>query len=124
MYLVLIMATDILSYAAASQNAWSKNMHDEMGYETQTTFWQDFTIAECFGDDAIIDTFLRAFNEWKNNVVYLTELVMVLNHKISVWYDKDDNKARIYDSAWRRADIYACEHLQGEDAAYYYRTTD
>lgn len=118
------MATDILSYAAASQNAWSKNMHDEMGYETQTTFWQDFTIAECFGDDAIIDTFLRAFNEWKNNVVYLTELVMVLNHKISVWYDKDDNKARIYDSAWRRADIYACEHLQGEDAAYYYRTTD
>lgn len=118
------MATDILSYAAASQNAWSKYMLSDMGYETKTTFWQDFTIAECFGDDAIIDTFIRAFNEWKNNVVYLTELIMVLNHKISVWYDKDDNKARIYDSAWRRADIYACEHLQGEDAAYYYRTTD
>ena len=49
---------------------------------------------------------------------------MVLNHKISIWYQKNDDYARIYDSAWRRADIYACEHLQGEDAAYYYRTTD
>lgn len=119
------MATDnILSYAAASQNAWSKYMLSDMEYETQTTLWQDFTIAECFGENAIIDTFLRTFNEWKNNVVYLTELIMVLNHKISIWYQKNDDYARIYDSAWRRADIYACEHLQGEDAAYYYRTTD
>lgn len=81
MYFGFNMAMDILSYAAASQNAWSKNMLSDMGYETQTTFWQDFTIAECFGDDAIIDTFLRAFNEWKNNVVYLTELIMVLTIK-------------------------------------------
>lgn len=30
----------------------------------------------------------------------------------------------IHDSAWRRADAYACENLKGEDFAYYYRITD
>ena len=34
------------------------------GYETFTTFWQDFTIADRFGVSAIKDTFKRAFNEW------------------------------------------------------------
>ena len=29
----------------------------ENGYETKTTFWEDFTIADAFGVDAINDTF-------------------------------------------------------------------
>lgn len=37
---------------------------------------------------AVTDTFHRAFNEWKDNCVYITELVMVLNHKIAQWYEK------------------------------------
>lgn len=49
------------------------------GYETFTTFFEDFTIAEYFGVNAIKDTYNRAFNEWKNDYKYLTELVMVLN---------------------------------------------
>lgn len=39
------------------------------GYEMQTTFWQDFTIADAFGIDAIKDTFNRAFKEWKDNYI-------------------------------------------------------
>ena len=52
------------------------------GYETMTTFWQDFTIADNFGVDAVNDTYNRAFNSWKDDYRYLTELVMVLNWKI------------------------------------------
>ena len=52
------------------------------GYTTITTFWQDFSIADKFGIDAIKDTFNRAFNEWKGNYQYLTELVLVLNWKV------------------------------------------
>ena len=37
------------------------------GYELTTTFWQDFSIADCFGVQAIRDTFNRAFEEWKTN---------------------------------------------------------
>ena len=65
-------------------------MANLIGYEMKTTFWLDFNIADRFGLDAIKDTYNRAFNEWKNNVEYATELVMVLNWKS--WehsYDKD-----------------------------------
>ena len=57
----------------------------ENGYQPKTTFWMDFSIADKFGIAAIKDTYNRAFKEWKNNHVYLTELVMVLNHKIWQW---------------------------------------
>ncbi len=52
------------------------------GYEMQTTFPMDFSIADTFGANAVKDTFKRAFNEWKSNYVYLTELVITLNLKI------------------------------------------
>ena len=53
-----------------------------LDYECKTTLWMDFSIADRFGIAAVRDTFRRAFREWKGNTVYLTELVMVLNHKI------------------------------------------
>ena len=55
----------------------------ENGYELQTTFWEDFSIADRFGLSAIQDTFKRAFEEWKNNYKYLTELILVRKHSIN-----------------------------------------
>ena len=52
-----------------------------LDYECQTTFWQDFSIAEKFGKEAIIDTYKRAKKEWGKDKIYGTELSMVLNHK-------------------------------------------
>lgn len=102
------------------------------GYVPKTTFWQDFSIADRFGVSAINDTYRRAFKEWRSNVVYLTELVMVLNHKIWWYYEayqKTGNKAfdtiaRIYDGLWRKADEWCAKHLKGADAEYYHSTTD
>lgn len=96
-----------------------------IGYEPQTTFWQDFSIADKFGADAIKDTFKRAFEEWKSNYIYLTELVMVLNWKIWQFYDTDrEDLARLYNDLWATADEYAANNLQGEELQYFYRTTD
>lgn len=53
------------------------------GYEMTTTFMSDFDIADIFGENAIKDTFKRAFDEWKENYVYLTELVISLN--LHIW---------------------------------------
>ena len=66
----------------------------ENGYQPKTTFWMDFSIADKFGIAAIKDTYNRAFKEWKTNHVYLTELVMVLNHKIWQWYQINETVAR------------------------------
>ena len=54
------------------------------GYKTITSFWSDFSIADHFGEKGIKDTFQKVFEEWKGNYKYLTELVLVLNHKIWV----------------------------------------
>ena len=94
------------------------------GYEMTTTFWTDFTIADCFGKAAIKDTFERAFKEWKDNYIYLTELVIVLNHKIWQHYERENDLAPLYNELWEKADEYACTHLKGEELSHFYRVTD
>ena len=94
------------------------------GYEMTTTFWEDFSIADIFGVGAVMDTFKRAFNEWKGNYIYLTELVIVLNHKIWQHYENRESLARAYQDLWEKADAYACENLKGEELSFFYRITD
>lgn len=97
-----------------------------MNYEFKTTFWTDFSIADRFGERAIKDTFRRAFNEWKNDVVYLTELVLVLNWK--AWENFDKGKSfdycSLYTDLYYKAHDYALDHLKGDDLTYYLNTTD
>ena len=95
------------------------------GYETMTTFWQDFLIADKFGIAAIRDTYNRAFNEWKSNYKYLTELVMVLNHKCWEHYGKGNQKiSGLYAELYYAAADYAIENLQGDELTYYFQVTD
>ena len=100
------------------------NIESETGYKPRTTFWQDFSIADAFGGDAVTDTFHRAFNEWKDNCVYITELEMVLNHKIAQWYEKNMELAKLYDKYYHAAACYAEDNLKGAKLQYYYRVTD
>ena len=100
------------------------NVEAMTGYKPKTTFWEDFVIAEHFGVSAIRDTYKRAFDGWKDNAEYLTELVMVLNHKIWRWYQINDRYARLYDELWRKADRYAVNHLKGDDLSYFLEVTD
>ena len=100
------------------------NIESITGYKPITTFWDDFSIADKFGIEAIKDTYNRAFKEWKHDYKYLTELVMVLNHKIWQWYETNDNYAKLYNTLWEQADTYAIENLKGEELSYYYEVTD
>lgn len=102
--------------------AW--NITEFTGYEPKTTFWQDFSIADAFGLKAVKDTFNRAFKEWRDDVVYLTELAMVLNHKGWYWYERNEGMARLYFKLWEDVGEWASENMKGEDAKYYYRTLD
>lgn len=93
-------------------------------YEFKATFWMDFSIADRYGIPAIKDTYNRAFEEWKDNYIYLTELVMVLNWKIWQWYGNREEFAEVYNELWEMADMYAMENLHGEEMNYFIRTTD
>lgn len=96
----------------------------ETGYDTKTTFWDDFSIADRFGNAAIQDTFNRAFDEWKSNTVFVTELALVLNHKSYQWHEKDKSRAELYTRLWQTVDDWCIENLKDDDAMYYYEITD
>ena len=100
------------------------NIEGLTGYKPITTFYEDFSIADRFGVNAIKDTFKRAFEGWKNNYKYLTELVMTLNWKCNRWYGRNDTYAELYSSLWEKADGYACKNLKGEELSYFYKITD
>lgn len=102
---------------------------EEIGYAPCTTFWMDFTIAEGFigvEKNPIEDTYERALDYAKMDYKYLTELVLVLNHKIWQWYKVNGIIAKIYDNLWREAEkTYFDTYEDNEEAmAYYYRITD
>lgn len=99
-------------------------MQTPMGYEMQTTFVEDFMIADKFGIPAVKDTFRRAFEGWKDNYVYLTELVIALNWGIWRHYETNPKLAEVYNELWEKADNYACTHLKGEELSFFYQVTD
>jgi hypothetical protein len=101
-----------------------REIMSESGYELKTTFWNDFSIADKFGEKAVLDTYKRAFNEWKGNYIYLTELVLVLNHKIWQHYEKNEALAKVYNGLWEQADNYGCKNLKDEELTYFYNTLD
>lgn len=109
--------------AHARQNAFEQTMR-EFGKESNTTFMLDFTLADFFGIDTVKDTFDRAFKEWKNDVVYMAEFVMVLNHKIWDYYQTNEPLARVYNDLWIKADNYCRDNFKDKDLSYYYNFID
>ena len=98
---------------------------NRFGYETFTTFWEYFSIADKFGIKAIKDTYQRAFNEWKSDYKYLTELILVLNWKCWDFYDEGNNEySLLYSNLYYEANDYARENLKGEEFKYYFQVTD
>lgn len=93
------------------------------GYTPVTTFWQDFSVADLFGNKAIENTYKKAKSEWKDNYKYWTELCLVLNHKIWQWHERDNQKAMLYERLWREADAITTE-WSDEEQEYYFEITD
>ncbi len=100
------------------------NIEEETGYKPLFTFYEDFSIAEPFGASAIEETFDRTFEEWKGDHKALTELVMALNWKVWILFERGSKLAEVYSRLWNKADNYAVSHLKGEELQYFYRTTD
>ena len=100
------------------------NIEAVTGYKPQTTFWDDFSIADRFGKDAIIDTYHRAFQDWHRSVVYITELALVLNWKSWEYAESNPDLSRLYEYLWDIVNTWCYDNLKGRDLDYYYKTTD
>lgn len=115
---------NLLQIAQIQQANFSRNIMEIGGYETFTTFFADLTIAESFGESAVIDTFERVLRDWGKNYKYFTEFVLCLNHKIWQHYQKNEALGRLYDTLWRKADDYCLDTFKGEELEYYLQVTD
>jgi len=89
------------------------------------TFIMDFRIADAFGKSAILDTFNRAFKEWRTDYKYLTELVIALNRLCWYHYEKGNIAySKLYADLYHKANDWARENLKGEEFDYYFQMTD
>ena len=95
------------------------------GYTQRTTFWDDFTIAERWGVKAIEDTYRNAFNSWKTDVVFITELVLVLNWKMLYMDEKHmTEKSVMYYKCWVELSNWCERHLEAGAYEYFLNVTD
>jgi hypothetical protein len=95
---------------------------NELNYKVRTTYFEDFSIAERFGENAIVGTFKNAMHN--KDYKTITELCMVLNHKMWFTYQSKPRLAKLYEKLWQQCDQWCCDNLQGEELKYFYKTTD
>ena len=120
------MMNKVRTYVAKSETWWRALLNTASGYEPKTTFFADLSIADCFGENGVRDTYNRVIQEWGNNIEYMTEFVLCLNHKIWQLYEVNEPLARIYDELWRKASRFVEENknFSKEDLSYYFQVID
>lgn len=134
---------NVFQYGAICEKNWEENLANMSGYKRKYTFYSDFSIAEfcevwMHDRGAIVDTFNRVIKSWGSSIEAMSEVVLVLNHKIWAFYDGVDSSylkcnevnrdkiARLYDKLYRKAEDFVYEKFgDNKDAMrYYYRVTD
>lgn len=99
------------------------NIEAETGYKPMTTFYEDLSIADMFGVEAIKDTYKQVFKEWKHDYKFITEFIMALNWK-SWEHMKNQEYCSLYADLYYEARDWAFDNLKGEELQYFIRITD
>lgn len=97
----------------------------------ETFYYNDFTIADIFGNEAIEDTFKHALKDADADSKNLVELAFVLNHKCAQHYQKweetqdgeEENIAKLYSTLYYLALDFA-DTLPKEEQIFFYRAID
>jgi hypothetical protein len=113
----------MMKYVKTSEQWW-RGLLAQIGYEPNTTFFTDLSIADCFGEPIIRSTYNKVLEEWGDNIVYMTEFVLCLNHKIWQLYKVNEPLAKVYNELWEDCTTFVEEHFEGEDLSYFYHTID
>ena len=105
---------------------YTNPIFEMIGYEPKTTFWTDFSIADMFGVEGVKDTYNRAKDEWQDNIEYMAEFAMALNHKSWQHNEKNQVLCGLYSGLWIEIDNFIYEHFKDNEEAisYYQRVTD
>ena len=92
-------------------------------------FWGEFDLAEISGSETIKDLAKKSYEKYKDDIVALTDLVMVINHKSWAWHDfHRDNLSELYANLYYEYYEKAINYLEKkddqDDLTYFIRTLD
>lgn len=115
----------MMMYAIPDKERFTCSYPEWQKMRISSTFFADFSVADCYGVNAIKDTFKRAFGAWKSNYKMLTELCASLNHKIWQHYDEGNEElSKLYDQLWREVDSYGCDNLKDDELKHFLYVLD
>lgn len=121
-------AMEVINLAASAEQHWANGVYNMSGYKRKTTFFSDLCIAEMIGGaDSVKETYTRVMKEWITNVEYITEFIMVLNHKCWIFYEKGMmDMSKLYHDLYHDAYGRVAEHYDGDEKAsrYIFETLD
>lgn len=95
-----------------------------------TLFWSDFTVAEVLGKKALEDTWTKVGDINKLQPAVLTELIVVLNHKLWQFHDMGRMSSPMYDlyEKWynqaRKRAVSPSNGWSQEDRDHFFYVTD
>ena len=114
---------NVFQYAMGMEQCF-ENFLQSVGKERKTTFFSDLSIAECYGINAVKETYRDVMRSWGDDLEFMCEWVISLNQKIWQHYNENRELAKVYDDLWRKADNYCREHFKGEELEKYYAYID
>lgn len=118
---------NVFQYAAMCERKFELVLEDIGTYRRKTTFYSDLSIAELYGAKSVIDTFRNVMKHWLNDITYITEFVLCLNHKSWEWHSNgDEAMTAMYIDLYEKAADKVLEHYKDNKEAldYYYEITD
>lgn len=116
------------TYGMWCEKNFEANLRED--YSRKTTYTSDFSIAEWYvpieGMQAIASTLRNALTNWRNNIEFFAEIIMVLNLKAWEHHARGNmNYARMYSELYRYAkelyfDWFDSDNKQHDKAMEYY----
>ena len=105
---------------------WDELLENFTDYRSKTDLWTRYSIADNDCVKALRSLFKETFEIAKQDYIYLTELVMVLNHRMWYWYglNPDSPMVAAYTTCYEKAHNWALTHLNRDEIRYYCSVTD
>lgn len=118
---------NVFEYAARCEQGWEKGLKEMGNYKRKTTFYADLSMAECYGKDEVKDTYRRVMKSWIDDVEYITEFILCLNHKAWEWYGRKNREmSELYSTLYEEGRDKFYEKYEGDEKAcdYFFKVMD
>lgn len=121
---------DVLIHAMNEEYIFEGMLAEIGGYTRKYTFFSDLAIAECYGIDAIKDTYNRIMKEWIDNRDAICEALISINYKSWRFAEEPDKQdlvefySELYYKALDEVVKYYEENDRNDDLVYIFGVLD